>query len=319
LLLGCASGARAEPADRQAAYDALIDSALRAAADKDWAKARTDFEGASAVLPSARALRGAGVVSFEMGRYADALRLLQRALLEPGRRLDGELRTSTTKLAERAALHVGYYVIETNAPEFAIAVDGEEAVRDDGGNLMVDAGAHTLVVKAAGFVPRSLVVETRPTVTERWMVELERSSEVAASLAPSTPPPVHSAPSEKQKGGTRDGGAPKRGAPRTATWIALGAAPIFAIGAGLAWRHVNLTGDEIASACAMEQCSPEERELRIQESSMGTYETLTNVGLVLAGASLITAAVLYFVEGRSSSSPGAQARPSGPPTFQVRF
>src|SRR5262245_5849943 len=84
-----------------AEYDAHVSAALRFVEIHDWAEAKAEFERAHAVVPSARALRGLGVVSYQMGDYPESYRLLRSALAESSRPLDELLRAATEMLLAR--------------------------------------------------------------------------------------------------------------------------------------------------------------------------------------------------------------------------
>src|SRR3954452_13107151 len=65
------SGARAD-ARQDAAYEAAIAEAVAHFSAAHWSEARALFLRAHEIKPSARTLRGLGVVEFELGHYAEA-------------------------------------------------------------------------------------------------------------------------------------------------------------------------------------------------------------------------------------------------------
>jgi hypothetical protein len=295
-------------------YDELIDAALRAADRNDWAGAYSAFERAVAIEPSARALRGMGVASYRMAHYARASSLLRRALVEPGRALDAELREATESLAKRAAEHVGYCVLEPPGAQVAVTVDGEPVLLDEAGRMVVDEGWHVLDMSARGFAPRRLSVHVLAQATEHLMADLEpldeHATQPAAPPVPPAPPPVdvgRPQAMETSSPGESSSAIPERSHPakggRTITWIALGAVPVFAAGAGLSWLHATSIGDDLAQYCTRTRCSSAERDALIAQSALGTYETMTNVCIVMAAASAVVFVGAYLLEGEGPGHP----------------
>src|SRR5687768_4923451 len=88
LLLSCAPAltrAQAEPLTAQAAasnpYEVALSEALASHARGDYAQARIFMERAHQLEPSARTLRGLGIVAFAQGRHLEAIRQLDQSLL----------------------------------------------------------------------------------------------------------------------------------------------------------------------------------------------------------------------------------------------
>jgi hypothetical protein len=283
-------------------YDGHIDAALRFVESRDWEKAKAEFARAHAAVPSARALRGLGVVSYQMGDYPESYRLLTSAIVEPSRPLDEALCAATEALMVHIGEHVAFYFVRSNPEGTETTIDGRSAILDARGAMVVAPGKHVLVISANGYESQSVELSTTPGTTERLFIELRRHDQ---SLAPAVKQVKQGSPVVAARKAERGRGAApitvKRG--RTVTWIALGTAPLFALGSGLAWTRAGRIGDGLSSSCARDRCSADERDRRVGESSLATYETLTNVGLVLVGASVVTAAIAYFVEGHVPARP----------------
>jgi len=101
------------------------------------------------------------------------------------------------------------------------------------------------------------------------------------------------------------------------TWVALGGAVAFG-GAGLYFQlHGDASYDDLMKECP-DGCSEREIEEKIDDSGVETDEVLRNIAFSLAGACLITAGVLYFVEGAPETESVNPIISIGPTGVRVR-
>jgi hypothetical protein len=304
--------ARAQPT-----YGRWIDLALEAFNVRDFSRAHEAFQRANLAEPSARALRGMGVASYRMGRYAQAAVELEAALNETHRPL-GALRASVQRLLDHIAGLLGYIELEVAPAQATVTIDAEPALRNGKGWLLVTSGEHECVIRADGFMDQRFLVTVDVGQTRQLRAEL---SAIATRSSHETAPPVedpdpvvasaavaarivHSAAgiALAPTGAAHDDSPPVRetGASRVWPWLALSAVPVFALGAGLSWNHTVDLGDAIATHCDHMACTAQQRQTLVARSGLSTYETLTDVGLALGATSLLTGVCLWLVGGPRS-------------------
>jgi len=166
LILACAtqlslwlcSGARADepPTDPSPAYRLLVSEALSEFEAGRFAESRALFLRAHALSPSARTLRGLGLASFELREYPMALTYLEQALASEVNPLEGELRTQTSALLERAHTFVGRYHLTLEPEDASLRVDGVPT--EPTPRLVLDIGSHVLEAEAEGHEPLTRMV-----------------------------------------------------------------------------------------------------------------------------------------------------------------
>src|SRR5262245_44709083 len=79
-------------------YDALLEQAVRASAEKRFLEARELFGRAHALSPSARTLRALGIVSVALADYTSAKRELEAALSDEVLPLTAEQRQEVSEI-----------------------------------------------------------------------------------------------------------------------------------------------------------------------------------------------------------------------------
>ena len=100
---------------------------------------------------------------------------------------------------------------------------------------------------------------------------------------------------------------------RLYTWIAAGTSGALFVTAGVFGVRAKRTYDDLEGECAAVGCTAE----RIDDSGGPRDKTLTNVFLGLGGAALVTAAVLFFVEGGDAGPERGPAVGLGPTGLSV--
>jgi hypothetical protein len=277
-----------------ASYDVLIDEALEASSQADWQRAHDAFARAHAAMPSARALRGMGVASFRMQHYAAALAALSASLSEPARPLSEDLRAGVERLIVDLGARVCHYALNVTPTHVAITVDGEPAVMSNDAVLLVDPGRHAIWIGAEKHEPRFVDVDCKAgSVSDLSLTLVPAASNAAEAKAAPASGDGRSVSLSAVADTTAADRSP--GAARVVTWIAGAAVPVFALGTGLAWYEAKRTGDDLSDQCAHERCSQQRREQLIDESSLSTFETLTNVGWLMTAASAVTFGVSLFL------------------------
>ena len=110
-------------------YRAAIDEALSEYQALNFEEARALFAKAHALFPNARTLRGLGMVEFERRNYRASADYLTQALASQVRPLEGELRTATEQLLERARGFLGEIRLSVEPTDARVLLDGEPIAR----------------------------------------------------------------------------------------------------------------------------------------------------------------------------------------------
>ncbi len=167
LVMSIVPEAHAQTGPTVSAPSDLLTRALLAYEDGRFAEARRLFVQAHAEAPTARTLRGLGVVSYAMGDYVEAAAYLEAALRHPVRPITDELRTLVLHLLEETRRHLGRVVFEGVTDETEIELDGARVALDENTGVYVAPGRHVVRVRGVGAaaVETSIDVEAAASVT----------------------------------------------------------------------------------------------------------------------------------------------------------
>lgn len=182
-------------ADGQAAnesteYRTAIDSALEEYRVGHFEEARGLFEHAHALDPSARTLRGLGMVEFELRHYVRASALLESALMDARKPLPPSQRTMVEELLTRTRHFVARYQLEV-VPEVAnlgVELDGVPVELGAERRITVSAGEHKLSVIAPGHLLRELRLDAKGGEERTLRVVLRAQEQASPSPLPVAEP-----------------------------------------------------------------------------------------------------------------------------------
>jgi hypothetical protein len=169
--------------EQDAEYRQLVDDGVAEFGRGNWSEARAFFSRAHQLKPSARTLRGLGVVAYELRNYVEAEALLDQALREPVHPLTAELRTQTEATLAKARTLIGRFRLRVTPADARLSVDGHAAELRNG-VLALNAGPHRLVAQRAGFSDGELQIDVHGGEDQ----ELELRLQKAAALAVAGPP-----------------------------------------------------------------------------------------------------------------------------------
>lgn len=166
LMLGLAApGVVAADAARRAGepagYRPLITEAVAEYDAGNFAEARSLFDKANAMYSTARALRGLGMVEFELRNYSDSINFLERALASKVQPLDGALRAETEQLLARARGFIAQLDLAIEPGGSTVIVDGTPVSLGPQGRLVLEVGDHVLEFSAQGYQPEKRVMKIK--------------------------------------------------------------------------------------------------------------------------------------------------------------
>ncbi|MFT3925321.1 MAG: hypothetical protein QM778_22475 [Myxococcales bacterium] len=264
-------------------YQGLIAEALAEFDARHWAEARLLFEQAHAVRPSARTLRGLGMVDFNLGIYARAVVELEVALDDPRQPLDATLREQVRGLLERAARYVSRVRVVARPREMVLTVDGGPAAIDREGHLVLTLGTHHLRAVAAGYQNGERMLN----------VNLPAPSSIELSLS-SEPLPILAAPTSNT--------APVASTlanVRVWAWLTTVLTPLALGAATTSWLLADAKYAELEHRCARMPCFDHVPGGDTVQRLDRTSHVLWGVG----GALGVSALVMWTLEGTRARAP----------------
>ena len=170
LLFALPAAAQSDEASE--VYDALIRDAIAHFDQRQLDEALALFERAHALRPSARTLRGIGLVHFARGDYVAAASTLKQALDDPRRPLDPEQRAEAASMRERAIGFTAFVDLDVSPADVRVLDNGAPRV-PEGGAVCLNPGRHQLLFSREGYQESVRVVEVRSGERLRLRVELE--------------------------------------------------------------------------------------------------------------------------------------------------
>jgi hypothetical protein len=224
----CSTTASADPPrdEGSGAYHATIDQALQEHNAGRFAEARALFLRAHQLQPSARTLRGLGLVEFELRHYAAAIRFLTMAQSDTRNPLNDAHRTEAAALLNQANAFVGRYRLEFEPTDATVMVDGEPVAPEDRQMLLLDVGEHTVGVQAPAYRAQARRLDVKGGEQQALRFKLDRAS------GPTETPPVDTIGALKKPADSQ----PILLRRATWGWVSVGGAALALVGTGFAWR-----------------------------------------------------------------------------------
>jgi hypothetical protein len=186
------ASAAATQVEESAEYKRTIDQALEEYGLGHFEESRSLFERAHSLDPSARTLRGLGMVEFELRHYVAAEGYLKASLASERKPLTEDQRRAVADLLARTQQFVAKYelAVEPAAPPgMRVELDGKSVQLNDKQALALEAGEHMLRVSAPGAETRELHLDVRGGEQQTLRIVLEVKGGPADNVAP--PPPVN--------------------------------------------------------------------------------------------------------------------------------
>jgi len=245
VLLAVACAVLAAPACAQAQaqppeYRELVRQALAEFDAKNWGQARALFRAAHKAQPSARTLRGLGMVAFEMQEYVDAREQLSAALRDPRKPLDATLRAETEALLQRTRALVGRARLAITPAGATVRLNGSR-VEPGTQELWMRAGGQMIRTEAVGYEPELIELDVQGGDDILVTIDLERAPIASADLrAPNDASQALAESLASASPGERDQGDDAL----TGKWWFWAGAGALAVGIGAAVAVLASGGDE---------------------------------------------------------------------------
>jgi tetratricopeptide (TPR) repeat protein len=289
-LLSVAAGAHAQVSSSSDTYRRVIEAALQEFNEGRFTEARALFLRAHALQPSARTLRGLGLIAFELRHYVEALQLLSEAQTDRRNPLTALQRHELNELSRQASVYVGRYHLEIAPHGASVTVDG--LTPPSASDLVLDVGEHTLVVFATGHRPESRTLDVKGGEQQTLRLQLAPlASEPPAPIAAHVPRPFKPAP----KLAVQDDSLPLFAQRSTWGWTSLSVGLLGLGGATVAWRlgEVAATHWNDDTRCLRDNLS-RDQNCHSAAQTAKLARTWTTVGLLIAAAGGIAASVLLW-------------------------
>src|SRR5687767_11577462 len=143
-------------------YEVALSEALAAHARWDYVQARIFMERAHQIEPSARTLRGLGIVAFAQGRHLEAIRYLESALASGDKPLPAELRSAVEELLGHAWGQVGRYELLLDPEGGDLLIDRRPLNLYAPHTVVLLPGNHVLTARAPARAPYELTLTVKP-------------------------------------------------------------------------------------------------------------------------------------------------------------
>ncbi len=177
-------------------YEVALTEALSAHARGDYGPARVFMERAHALDPSARTLRGLGIISFAQGRHLEAIGYFDAALKSPVKALPAELRAGVEELRSHCWGQLGRFRIQIDPAQAELLIDGEKPAFHAPDVIVLTPGQHLLAVDAADRARFAMPLQVAPGDDRMLQIVLAAPAAprvVERWLQPAVPEPERSA------------------------------------------------------------------------------------------------------------------------------
>jgi tetratricopeptide (TPR) repeat protein len=270
-------------------YKRTIEAALDEYRLQHFEEARTLFQRAHGLEPSARTERGLGMVEFELRHYVEAQRHLEAAINSTAKPLTEEQKRSAQDLLSRTRQFVAQYALEVEPrnSELVVELDGKAIDARDVGHVSLTAGEHSLRISSPDHVTRELVIDVKGGEQQTLRIQLEVKNPTAPATAEGTAP-------------RQDLPAVVRSEPRRSRLALALAAP----GAGLA-----LVGGAIGGVALAKAGSADSRD-GAEANTAKTLALASDITVGVGVAAVIAGGIIWLVQRPSGEESGPPSRVS---------
>lgn len=275
--------------EAQDEYSALVKKAVTEFELGNWPEAKVFFLRAHQLRPSARTLRGLGLVCYELRGYVEAVGYLRDALASQQNPLTGELRAKVESTLHEAEGFIAARKLILKPVNATLRVDDHPPVLHED-RLLLDPGPHELTAEAAGYQPLKRNLRAESGDQSELLLALTpietQPQPVAHGQASPAPARATSSPSDDRSFWSMN--------TQQAIGVSLGIGGIVALGVGATFGglaiHENGASDKGCDDNNV--CTPagtRHRNAAFDRASVAT------VGFVAGGVLLASGVVVYLL------------------------
>lgn len=286
-LVACVVTFAAGPvhADEDSEYEAAISDAVSEFSAGRWEEARALFLKAHNLSPSARTLRGLGMVEFELRKYTASVKYLTAALSNGVQPLEGDLRESAQELLNRARGFVGTFRVTLSPENAVIRVDGRAVQLEEDGSLILDVGSRNVEVSADGYTTLRRPVEVVGGETKDLELRLQSANAEPEPAAPA---------GASQASGQADFEADSGTGTSTAPWLLVGGGGALVAG-GLVVGGLALGAQsDFRDACPKDETCPDTEDNHSKQDKAENLALVSDI-LWISGAAVAGAGLFWLI------------------------
>jgi len=258
----------------------------------DYADALERFKQAYVAYDSPKLLFNIGQANRDLGRPVEALEAFEQFLIG-ARDAAPETIEDAKKSVDELQTKLGRLRVDCPIENATISLDGKDVgVTPLTKLLWATTGRHQVTARHRSFAPAVENIEVQAGAVQPVRIVLQ--APLAESQVSHSEPSVgHIELSPKEPASTESSGGWWMG--RTWTWVAAGAAVLFTAGGATAGLAMQSKYDSLNKSCGSISGNGPCSESDI--SAVTSRRNAANVMWALAGASAVTAGILFFVEG----------------------
>ena len=181
LLLCVPTFVTAQTSEEVVVFEGVVSDGLRAYQAGQYVEARTRFERAHALMPSARTLRALGMTAVELRNYTAARVELEASLVDTRQPLTAAQRGEVSQMLTWMGSTLASVQVRVQPEGARILIDAKPGEA----RLLLEPGAHVLRVEADGYEPNEQRLELQAGQDRTLDVELSR---VLVSALPALAP-----------------------------------------------------------------------------------------------------------------------------------
>jgi hypothetical protein len=272
-------------------YEDVLAKSLAAHAAGDYQTARSFMEQAHTLEPSARTLRGLGIIAYAQQRYTEAVFPLESSLTAEVRPLTPALRASVESLLAQTFQRIGRLRLSIDPEASSVLLDGSLPIMHGPHELLVLPGSHRLQLAAPARAPYELNLTTTAGALETLHIVLPERSTPTSGL-PNVSAERAASPHEAPVARTARDEHLARWSPRLRNGVVLAGGAVALGGLGLwltAWgkfKGLDATcRDTQAGSCTRDDATERFEDAHIQPLSRGGV-ALVALGVASLGVSL---------------------------------
>jgi tetratricopeptide (TPR) repeat protein len=262
----------------------------------DYAEALDKFKVAFATYDSPKLLFNIGQANRDLGRPVEALEAFEQFLIG-ARDAAPETLDDAKRSVDELQTKLGRLRVECQTENATISLDGKDVGVTPLTKLLWAApGRHQVTARHWSFPPAVESLDVRAGVVLPVRMVLQASAASLPVAQSSEPEPAVERVDLSIKKSQPTPASTGWWMGRTWTWVAAGSAALFAAGAGAAGLAMQSKYDSLNKSCG--SASPGQSGCAESDiSAVNSRRNMANAMWAIAGASAVTAGILFFVEG----------------------